>query len=108
MARKALYAKLGDDAGKIVLHEVFANPASPNRLVAAVAQIPLGDYAGFALLTQQLGAKDPASRRLAARALGDIGEHESLPALIALARDSDWTVRLAAAASVIAIVGLDP
>jgi len=126
MARKALYAtldskdegvrlaaaeglaKLGDDAGKIVLHEVFANPASPNRLVAAVAQIPLGDYAGLALLTQQLGAKAPATRRLAARALGDIGEHESLPALIALARDSDWTVRLAAAASVVAIVGLDP
>jgi HEAT repeat protein len=125
-ARKALYAildnqdegarlaaaeglaKLGDDAGKTVLHEVLANPASPNRLVAAVAQIPLGEYGDLALITQQLGAKDPGPRRLAARALGDIGEPESLAALVALTGDKDWTVRIAAAAAVVAIVGLDP
>ncbi|HEX3481362.1 MAG TPA: HEAT repeat domain-containing protein, partial [Kofleriaceae bacterium] len=125
-ARKALYAildnpdegarlaaaeglaKLGDDAGKAVLHEVSANPASPNRLVAAVAQIPLGEYGGLALITQQLGAREPASRRLAARALGDIGEPSSLAALVALTRDPSWTVRIAAAAAVVSIVGLDP
>src|SRR5262249_26682209 len=125
-ARKALYAtldnqdegarlaaaeglaKLGDDAGKAVLHEVFANPASPNRLVAAVAQIPLGEYGGLALITQQLGAPDPATRPLAARPLGDRAEPRSLAALIALTRDKDWTVRIAAAAAIVAIVGLDP
>jgi serine/threonine-protein kinase len=125
-ARKALYAildnqdegarlaaaeglaKLGDDAGKAVLHDVFANPTSPNRLVAAVAQIPLGEYGGLALITQQLSAKDPGTRRLAARALGDIGEPGSVAALVTLTGDKDWTVRIAAAAAVIAIVGFDP
>jgi serine/threonine protein kinase/HEAT repeat protein len=101
-------ARLGDDAGKQVLADVFANQASPNRLVAAVAQIPLGEYGGLDHITGQLAAKDPGTRRLAARALGDIGERKSLRALIDLTRDPDWTVRVAAAAAVVAIVGLDP
>jgi serine/threonine protein kinase/HEAT repeat protein len=101
-------SKLGDDAGRKVLADVFANQASPNRLVAAVAQIPLGEYGGLDLITGQLAAKDPGTRRLAARALGDIGERKSLRALIDLTRDADWTVRVAAAAAIVAIVGLDP
>ncbi|HEY0988964.1 MAG TPA: HEAT repeat domain-containing protein, partial [Kofleriaceae bacterium] len=101
-------ARLGDDAGKQVLRDVLANPASPNRLVAAVAQIPLGEYGGLDLITSQLTARDAGTRRLAARALGDIGERKSLRALIELSRDPDWTVRIAGAAAVVAIVGLDP
>ena len=101
-------AKLGDDAGKKVLQDVLANPSSPNRLVAAVAQIPLGEYGGLELITTELGAKEPGTRRLAARALGDIAERKSLPALLALTSDKDWTVRIAAAGAIIAIVGLDP
>jgi len=57
---------------------------------------------------RQLAAKDPETRRLAARALGDISERASLPALIGLTQDRDWTVRVAAAAAIVAIVGLDP
>jgi len=101
-------AKLGDDAGKQVLQAVFANEASPNRLVAAVAQIALGEYGGQPLITAALGAKEPDTRRLAARALGDINERTSLPALIALTTDKDWTVRIAASAAIVAIVGIDP
>ncbi|HEX2689367.1 MAG TPA: HEAT repeat domain-containing protein [Kofleriaceae bacterium] len=101
-------ARLGDDAGRKVLQAVFANPASPNQLIAAVAQIPLGEYGGIDLITAKLDAKDPGARRLAARALGDIGDRKSLPGLIALARDKDWTIRIAAAAAIVAIVGLDP
>jgi serine/threonine protein kinase/HEAT repeat protein len=101
-------AKLGDDAGKQVLQAVFANPASPNQLVAAVAQISLGEYGGLDLIAAKLDAKDPGTRRLAARALGEIGDRKSLPALIALANDKDWTLRIAAAAAIVAIVGLDP
>jgi serine/threonine protein kinase/HEAT repeat protein len=101
-------AKLGDDAGKTVLQDVFANQASPNRLVAAVAQIALGEYGGLALITAGLDDKAAATRRLAARALGEIGERKSLPALIALGSDKDWTVRISAAAAIVAIVGLDP
>ncbi|HMG55959.1 MAG TPA: HEAT repeat domain-containing protein [Kofleriaceae bacterium] len=101
-------ARLGDDAGRKVLHDVFANQASPNRLVAAVAQIPLGEYGGFDLISAELDGKLPANRQLAARALGEIGERKSLPALIALAGGADWQVRIAAAAAIVAIVGLDP
>jgi HEAT repeat protein len=101
-------AKLGDDAGKKVLQAVAANEASPNRLVASVALVPLGEYAGFDLLTAKLADKDPETRRLAARGLGDIGERKSVTALVELAVDKDWTVRVAAAAAVMAIVGLDP
>ena len=101
-------AKLGDDAGKPVLTAVMANPDSPNRLVAAVAQIPLGDYAGAQLITAALKDPKPQTRRLAARALGEIAERTSLPPLIELAKDSDWTVRIAAAAAIVSIVGIDP
>jgi len=100
-------ARLGDDAGKKILQEVFANQDSPNRLVAAVAQIALGEYAGLDLITAEL-TRTAGNRTLAARALGEIGERKSLPALIELAKDKDWTVRIAAAAAIVAIVGLDP
>src|SRR5262249_16292045 len=52
-------AKLGDDNGKKVFQEVLANPASPNRLDAAVAQIPLGEYGGLQVISAALHAKDP-------------------------------------------------
>jgi eukaryotic-like serine/threonine-protein kinase len=102
-------AKLGDDSGKTVLLAVAQNEGSPNQLVAAVAQIPLGEYGGLDLITKEIGSKESGTRKLAARALGDIGEAKSLKALIALsADDKDWTVRIAAAAAIVAIVGLDP
>ena len=101
-------ARLGDDAGKPVLAAVMANLDSPNRLVAAVAQIPLGEYAGTQLITAALKDANPQTRRLAARALGDIAERTSLPQLIELAHDADWTVRVAAAAAIVSIVGIDP
>jgi len=102
-------ARLGDDAGKQVLADVLANPGSPNRLVAAVAQIPLGEYGGVELLTEKLASKDADAdtRRLAARALGEIGQPNSLDALVPLAHDNDWTVRIAAAGAIVAIVGPD-
>src|SRR6185369_4614776 len=50
----------------------------------------------------------PENRRLAARGLGDVADRQSLRALVALAGDPDWTVRLAAARAIVAIVGLDP
>ncbi len=101
-------AKLGDDAGKKVLEDVISSEASPNRLVASVALVPLGDYVGFDLLSQRLTDKDADTRRLAARGLGDIGERKSVPALVTLAEDHDWSVKIAAAAAVLVIVGLDP
>ena len=103
-------ARLGDDAGKKVMADVLANPGSPNRLVAAVAQIPLGEYGGVELLTEKLASKDAdaETKRLAARALGEIGQPKSLDALVPLAHDKDWTVRIAAAGAIVAIVGLDP
>ncbi|HEV7558459.1 MAG TPA: HEAT repeat domain-containing protein, partial [Kofleriaceae bacterium] len=101
-------AKLGDDAGKKVLEAVLANDASPNRVVATVALVPLGSYAGFDLLTTKLADKDPDTRCLAARGLGEIGERNSVKPLVELATDKDWRVRVAAAAAVMAIVGLDP
>ena len=101
-------ARLGDDAGKKFLEEELANEGSKDRLDAAMALIPLGEYAGFDLLTEQLAAREPEIRRLAARGLGEIGERKSLKALIALAGDKDWTLRVAASAAILSIVGLDP
>jgi HEAT repeat protein len=102
-------AKLGDDSGRTVLEAMADNPESPNQLAAAVAQIPIGQYGGLATLTEKLNDKDPEVRGLAARGLGDIGEKESLRPLLAMAsNDTDWTVRVAAAGAIIAIVGNDP
>jgi eukaryotic-like serine/threonine-protein kinase len=101
-------ARLGDDAGKKILEEVLASEGSKDRLDAALALIPLGEYAGFDLITEQLAAREPDIRRLAARGLGEIGERKSLKALIALAGDKDWTLRVAASAAILSIVGLDP
>lgn len=101
-------ARLGDDAGKKVLEDVYGNDASPNRLVATVALVPLGDYVGYDLITQRLADKDPDTRRLAARGLGEIGERKSVRALLALTGDTDWSVKIAAAQALIAIVGLAP
>jgi HEAT repeat protein len=103
-------ARLGDDAGKKVLQDILASKDSPNRLVAAVAQIPLGDYGGVDVIMASLDDKRPELRQLAARGLGEIGEvgkDRSLRALIALAHDKDWTVRIASAAAIVSIVGLD-
>ncbi|HWU87177.1 MAG TPA: HEAT repeat domain-containing protein, partial [Kofleriaceae bacterium] len=108
LAAAEALAKLGDDAGKKVLQDVLANAASPNRLTAAVALVSLGEYGGFDLIAEKLDAKDRDTRRLAARALGEIGERKSLRALIALSNDKDWTLRVAAAGAIVAIVGLDP
>ena len=101
-------AKLGDDAGRALLHDIARKPGAPNQLVAAVAQVALGDYGGVDVITKALGARDPGSRRLAARALGDVGEKTGLPPLIARARDPDWTVRIAVARAIVAILGIDP
>jgi HEAT repeat protein len=75
--------------------------------VAARALILLGDYSGFDLLMQSLGADDPARRRQAAAGLGDIGEEEGVGELVSLLDDDDRTVRIAAATSLILIAGLD-
>ena len=101
-------ARLGDDGGKKVLQDTLANEASPNRLVGAVALIPLGDYTGFDLISGKLDDKDSETRRLALRALGEIGERKSLEPMIKLMTDKNWSVRIAAAAAIVAIVGLDP
>ncbi len=101
-------ARLGDDAGKKVLEDVYGNDASPNRLVATVALVPLGDYVGYDLITLRLTDKDPDTRRLAARGLGEIGERKSVKALLALTGDKDWSVKISAAQALIAIVGLAP
>ncbi|HEX4418760.1 MAG TPA: HEAT repeat domain-containing protein [Kofleriaceae bacterium] len=104
-------AKLGDSAGKQVLATMVANANSPHRLDAAVAQIPLGEYGGLDVIMKALADKDPEQRRLAARGLGEIGEvgnDKSLRALIALAADKDWMVRIAASTAIVEIVGLDP
>ena len=100
-------AKLGDDAGRALLHDIASKPGAPNQLVAAVVQIALGEYGGVEVITKALAAKDPDTRRLAARALGDVGEKTALPALLALAGDKDWTVRIAVARAIVAIVGID-
>jgi eukaryotic-like serine/threonine-protein kinase len=100
-------AQLGDDAGRELLRGVAAAPGA-NQLVAAAAQIPLGEYGGLPVITARLDDKDPVNQQIAARALGEIGEPSSLPALLALASDQDWRVRIAAAGAIVAIVGLDP
>ncbi len=63
-------ARLGHDAGKKVLADVLANPSSPNHLVAAVAQIPLGEYGGVEVMTKTLGDKSPENRQPGALATG--------------------------------------
>jgi serine/threonine-protein kinase len=108
LAVAEVLAQLGDDESKPVLQSVFAHSSSPeNQLVAAVAQIPLGEYAA-ATFIKALGAPRPGIRVLAARALGEIADRSSLDALVAATRDPEWTVRIAAATAVISIVGISP
>jgi serine/threonine protein kinase/HEAT repeat protein len=105
-------AKLGDDAGKQLLHDVVAHGIAANRLLAAVGQIPLGEYGGAEVLLAALDDKDSAPSRLkAAQGLGATGEldkQETLRALRAHATDKDWTVRVAVAGAILQIIGIDP
>ena len=102
-------ATLGDDAGSEILQSVAGEPGSPNQLVAAVAQIKLGNYDGFELIHAKLDDRDAAIKRLATRALGQIGSSADVPKLIALAeRDQDWTVRIAAASAALSIIDRAP
>jgi len=48
-------------------------------MVAAVAQIAIGEYGGLDLITANLAARDAATRRLAARAVGELGDRKTLP-----------------------------
>lgn len=101
-------AWIGDETGKDVLLAIFNDGQSPHRVDAALGLVQLGDYAGHALLLDQLDHRDPELRRLAASGLGTIGDLDSARPLIALYGDPDRTVRIAAAAAVLFMLGLDP
>ncbi|HET9624906.1 MAG TPA: HEAT repeat domain-containing protein [Kofleriaceae bacterium] len=106
-------AKLGDDAGKAILQDVVAHGAPANRLLAALGQIPLGEYGGGDVLLTSLDNKDlPAARARAAQGLGatgELGETRTLSALYNRSRqERDWTVRIAIAGAILQLVGLDP
>jgi serine/threonine protein kinase/HEAT repeat protein len=107
-AAAAQLARIGDDVGREVLRTAFADQGSPDRLPAAVTLIALGEYAGLDLMLERLGDEDAGARGLAARGLGEIGERSSLAPLVGAIDDKDGIVRAAAAAAVLAIVGLEP
>jgi HEAT repeat protein len=104
--------KLGDDTGKNVLQDAAADEASPNWIVAKAMLISLGEYRdadrSLDRIVEKLDPRHPETLQLAARALGDIGEPRCLPKLLALMDDESWTVRVAAASAILAIVRLDP
>jgi HEAT repeat protein len=106
-AAKSL-AWIGDETGKDVMLAIFNDGQSPHRVDAALGLVQLGDYAGHQLLLDQLAHRDPELRRLAASGLGAIGDLDSARPLIALYGDPDRTVRIAAAAAVLFMLGLDP
>jgi HEAT repeat protein len=101
-------AWIGDETGKDVLLAVFNDGQSSHRVDAAAGLAQLGDYSGAALLREHLDDRDPAQRRVAARWLGTIGDLDSARPLIALYGDRDRTVRIAAAAAVLFMFGLEP
>jgi HEAT repeat protein len=70
--------------------------------------VQLGNYHGEALLREALASEDAAIRRTALRGLGEMGAKTRLRALLALYRDADRTVQVAAAAAVLVILGLEP
>ena len=66
---------------------------------AAEALVQLGGKA-VSTLMETLRSESPAARRLAATALGDIGDRAAVEPLVQLLRDDpDWAVRTAAAAA---------
>ena len=85
-------AKLGDDAGKKVLEDVLRQRrvAEPDRRERS-RSCRSATTSASTCSRSTLADKDPETRRLAARGLGDIGERKSVPALLALASDKDWT-----------------
>ncbi len=101
-------ALAGDETGKDVMLAIFNDGQSPHRVDAALGLVQLNDYAGHELLLDQLDHRDPELRRLAASGLGAIGDLDSARPLIALYGDPDRTVRIAAAAAVLFMLGLDP
>ncbi len=101
-------AWIGDDTGQEVLMNVFNDGQSAYRLDAAVALVWLGNYAGHAYLRDRLGDASAGVRRLSARTLGTIGDRDNLRKLTGLYEDRDHGVRIAAAAAVLFILGLDP
>jgi HEAT repeat protein len=101
-------ALIGDETGKDVLMVIFNDGQSLRRLDAAVGLAQLGDYSGAALLVDHLDHRDAEQRRVAARWLGAIGDLDSARPLMALYADPDRTVRIASAAGVLFLLGLEP
>ncbi|MCG8418827.1 MAG: HEAT repeat domain-containing protein [Proteobacteria bacterium] len=103
-------ARIGDDTGKATLLTVFNNAGSRNRSLAGAILVDLGDYSAAALLRDCAARRfgDAEVRRRCIESLGTIGLREYLRDLRRLYRESDGTVRAAAAAAVLFIVGLDP
>ncbi|HWN69925.1 MAG TPA: HEAT repeat domain-containing protein [Haliangium sp.] len=99
---------IGDETGKDVLTAILNDGQSQRRLDAAVGLAQLGDYSGAALLRDHLDHRDADQRRVAARWLGTIGDLDSARPLMALYADPDRTVRIAAAAGVLFLLGLEP
>jgi HEAT repeat protein len=77
-------------------------------MIAGRALVFLGDYSGFDVLTAGLADSDPERRRQAAEGLAAIGERSSLAPLRRMLADADERVKIAAAAAVLLIAGLDP
>jgi HEAT repeat protein len=101
-------AWIGDETGKDVLMAIFNDGRSQRRLDAAVGLAQLGDYSGAELLRDHLDHRDAEQRRVAARWLGSIGDLDSARPLMTLYADPDRTVRIAAAAGVLFLLGLEP
>ncbi len=70
-------------------------------LAAARALGMIGSDEGMTVALRKVDAKDPRQRSMAALALGEIGRSDAQPELAKLLRDSDPSVRLAAATAIL-------
>lgn len=101
-------ADIGDDAGRETLFDIFNNSTSRLRLNAAAALVTLGDYDGTDMLLQCALDTYSRERKLCISSLSTVGFLDHARALRRLYEEDDRVVSVAAATSVLLILGLQP
>lgn len=108
LAAAEALARIGDSEGRDTLTYIMDDGTSNNRIPAAAILVSFGEYGGVNLLADALTSTDFKRRRLAAKALGVVGERAHLRELLKLLEDDSPSVRMAAATAALLILDFRP
>jgi HEAT repeat protein/tRNA A-37 threonylcarbamoyl transferase component Bud32 len=102
-------AEAGDSRGQESAAEIFSTGAPAYKLLAARTLVLLGDYSGYRTFVEALSNSKAETREAGLAGLALLGDTKALPEVAPVfEKDSEPLVRLAAARTIVEIVGLSP